>query len=312
MPDGSELFDRRHRDQRSMTDADQAEIAAIRAGGAIVDEGIYDDLVAGAMDDFEDETVVAREEWHQRDLAVDNGAGTVQALVEHRSRLLGEDYPFRIDDNRLVHSGRGFGWYEFMLAASVQRDLSSEPYNRFPQVFERASSVLSRGLLGPGASSLHVGTPRDAGRSFKEAFAELDRLTGEWSWRPMDGLPEAGPKTGDDGLDFVTWLAAGGDRPGHLFLLGQCACGDNWVSKLAELNLGKIGSWTGQAWAVEPIRLFATAHVLADGHFVRSQKDAGLILDRVRLCMLERSHGLGTIDEFRAEMAKLTNLVIDS
>jgi hypothetical protein len=294
-----------------MTNADQAEVAAIRAGGATIEEGIYDDLVAGAMDDFEDEAAPDREEWHQRDLAIDTGAGGAQLFVEQRAALLGDIYPFAVDENRLVHKRQPLGWYEFMLAASVQRDLSSAPFNRIPQIFERASSILSEGLLGRGAQSLHVGAPRDAGLgTFKQAFAELNRLTGEWGWRPMEGLPDAGPRNGDEGLDFVTWRAAGGDRPGHLFLLGQCACGDNWIDKLTELTLDKIGSWTGDGWAVPPTRLFATTHVLADGHFVRSQKEAGLMLDRIRLRLLEASYGPERIDALRPEMAELTRVAL--
>jgi len=312
--DGGELYKRRHADQRSMADADQAEFLALKSGAALVDEGVYDDLVAGAMDDFEhlpDEAI--HEEWHGRDLAEDGGTGKIQELVEQRVALLGELYPFRLEGNRLVYVTGSSGMYEFLLAASVRRDISSKPFNRIPQVFERAISVISEGLLGPGAKSLHVGSPRDevVGKSFKAAFEKLHELTGEWPWRPLEYLPPEGPPGGDDGLDFVAWLSSNDNRPGRLFLIGQCACGDDWVDKLDELTLERIGAWTGHGWQVKPIKIFATPHVLAGGHFVRDQQRAGLIQDRVRLCRLEDARrDTNVLAPFKDEMLELTKLVL--
>jgi hypothetical protein len=312
--DGGALHKARHRDQRSMRDADQAELAALRHGAALVDEGTYDDLVAGAMDDFEQGTDEAiQQEFHTRDLAEDAGTGRTQEMVERRQELLGDLYPFRLEDNRLVHNGEAVGLYEFLLTSSVQTDIMSKPFNRIPQVFERVAAVLSTGLLGPGASSLHVGAPRDkaVGTSFKSAIAKLHELTGEWNWRPDDDLPPGGPPTGDDGLDFVAWLDTDADRPGRLFLIGQCACGDDWTDKFDELSLNRLGEWTGHSWKVKPTKLFAAPHVIADGHFVRAQKRAGLLLDRVRLCRLASNlKDPDVLAPFRAEMADLTKLVL--
>lgn len=299
----------RHRDQRSLADADQAEVLALKRGSALVDEGVYDDLVAGALDDFENSPDDAiRLEFHGRDLAEDNGTGAVHELVEDRVRRLGDLYPFVLKDNQLVHKGREIGWYEFMLVCSVQRDISSKPFDRLPQLFERVSSQVATRLLGEGAKALHVGHPRDRELStFKAGFERLDELTGEWPWKPADDLPAEGPDSGDDGLDFVAWRGAGGDRSGSIYLFGQCACGDNWHSKLTELSVDKIRMWTGggEKWAVTPIRLFATSHVIADGWYVKDQKAAGLLLDRIRLRELEA----GTLvlpDAVRAEMVEIT------
>lgn len=303
----------RNRDQRSMTDADQAEVLALRRGTALVDEGIYDDLVAGALDDFENAPEDAvRLEFHGRDLAEDNGTGAVLELVEDRADRLGDLYPFALNDNQIRHKGGELGWYEFMLACSVQRDISSKPFNRLPQLFERTSSLVVTRLLGEGAEALHVGHPRDPELpTFKAGFERLNALTGEWPWKPAEDLPTEGPANGDDGLDFVAWRRAGGQRRGSIFLVGQCACGDDWHSKLTELTVDKISMWTGggEKWAVTPIRLFATSHVLAEGWYIKDQKAAGLLLDRVRLQELEA----GTLilsDAVRSEMVQLTKLTL--
>jgi hypothetical protein len=299
----------RHRDQRSMADADQAEVLALRRGSALVDEGVYDDLVAEALDDFEnapDEAI--RLEFHGRDLAEDNGTGAVMELVEDRAQRLSDLYPFTLTDNQLVHRGGEVGWYEFMLACSVQRDISSKPFNRLPQLFERISSQAATRLLGTGASALHVGHPRDPELpTFKAGFERLNELTGEWPWRPAEGLPPGGLATGDDGLDFVAWRGAGGNRRGSIYLFGQCACGDDWPGKLTELSVEKIAMWTGggEKWAATPLRLFATSHVLADGWYVKDQKAAGLLLDRIRLRELEAG-ALALPEAIHAEMVQIT------
>jgi hypothetical protein len=299
----------RRRDQRSMGDADQAEVLALRRGAALVDEGVYDDLVAEALDDFEnapDEAI--RLEFHGRDLAEDNGTGAVMERVQDRAKRLGSLYPFTLAENQLVHKGGEIGWYEFMLACSVQRDISSRPFKRLPQLFERISSQVATRLLGEGASALHVGHPRDAGLpTFKSGFERLNDLTGEWPWKPADDLPEEGLATGDDGLDFVAWRGAGGQQRGSIYLLGQCACGDDWDTKLTELSVEKIAMWTGggEKWAVVPLRLFATSHVLADGWYIKDQKAAGLLLDRIRLSELEAGD-LPLPADIRAEMVEIT------
>lgn len=310
--DGGVAYKRRHKDQRSMSDTDQAEVAALRHGRSLVGDGVYDDLVAGAMDDFENETDESvRLEWHNRDLAEDNSSGAVLEFIEDRAERLGDLYPFEVVGSQVRHRGQALGWYEFMLACSFQKDISSRPFNRMPQIFERASSILSQGLLGSGAGSIHVGHPRDAEIArFRQGYEKLHALTGAWPWKPDDDLPMEGPQTGDEGLDFVAWMAAGAARPGHIFLIGQCACGDQWEEKLTELQTKRIGSWTGngEGWAVEPIRLFTTSHVLAQGYFGKVQKTSGLIMDRIRLCELERQKGSASLDAFRAEMADLTRV----
>jgi len=314
--DGGHAYKSRHADQRSSADADDAEMLALRFGSALVDDGTYDDLVAGAMEDFEptpDGDVDV--DFSVRDVAEDTATGRTQEMVDRRIALMGDDYPFSLETNRLTWGQSSSGLYEFLLAASWKTDISSKPFNAIPQVFERVVAALSVTLLGLGAKAVHVGHPRDdaVGKSFKEAVEHLHSLTNEWPWRPDEELPPDGPPSGDDGLDFVTWLAADGARDGRLFLLGQCACGDDWVGKLSDIDLDFVGQWTGQAWRVRPTKVFATPHVVADGHFVRAQKKAGIILDRVRLCSLASTErGAEAIAPFRENMAELTKLVIES
>ena len=100
------------------------------------------------------------------------------------------------------------------------------------------------------------------GISFKEAMKTVSERTGEWKWGPEDGLPDDLVQ-GDNGCDFVVWLRALDDRSkiGQLFVLGQCACGNNWVTKWNDLNLNKLQKWFNPLSTVEPVRTFTTSPI---------------------------------------------------
>ena len=65
-------------EQKAEFNADQVEMEAVRRGSSNADHGLYDESVAGALDDFEherDEAVAL--DWHERDLALDDAVGAV-------------------------------------------------------------------------------------------------------------------------------------------------------------------------------------------------------------------------------------------
>jgi len=114
----------------------------------------------------------------------------------------------------------------------------------------------------------------------------LHERSGEWRWQPEEGLPAEPTTTGDEGVDFIVWLKALDGRPGQIFLLGQCACGDDWETKFNDIHLDKLYKWFSPKPYVEPVRIFATPHHLSDGHLIEAQREAGLVLDRARLSVL--------------------------
>lgn len=95
-------------------------------------------------------------------------------------------------------------------------------------------------------------------------------------------------------------------------MLGQCACGNNWQDKYADLNVKRMERWFNPLSTVEPVRAFATPrHV--DDHLLReASRQAGLVFDRARLVLVASSTGANVLDsEIIGSMDDLTALVRD-
>ena len=304
----------RHKEARRARDADQAEFEAIEKYSVLVDRGVYDDRVAGAMDDFgpDDQAVVTP--WQATDLSVDDAIGQVHEEVERRHNLLGDSYPFTLKDGLLSYQGRQSGFYEFCLAASLARNITERPYVDLPRVFERMSAILVASAFGPDAKHLHVGSPRDAdiGAAFNKAMEEVKQRTNEFFWGPEAGLPDDPTHTGDEGVDFVVWKMPPDCRIGSLFILGQCACGDDWSTKFHDIDLDRFGRWFNPLSFVRPpVRAFATPFHLGNGWLVEALPQAGLIFDRARLTLLaEKTVDKEVYSNWQAKLDELSKLIL--
>jgi len=309
-----DLYSGRRFDQRVSGDADQAEFAAILRGAAVTDSGVYDDRIAGALDDFDHETDEAvGSDWQRRDLQADSAVGGVQEELDRRSELLGEAYPFRLTGNQIVYEASDTKVYEFCLAVSIQKDLSSLPFAELTRVFERISAIIVERFLGNGSGSLHTGTPRDddVGKRFDAAMKTLNRRTGEWIWHPEDDLPNEVAMNGDEGMDFVVWKRLGDSRQGQLFLTGQCACGDDWDEKFNDLDFDRLEKWFHPMARVRPTRAFTTPHFLVEGNLIEAQRRAGLVFDRARLTLISAPPPpYPALAAWRDRLGTLTQLVV--
>ncbi|MEO0623160.1 MAG: hypothetical protein AAF183_13115 [Pseudomonadota bacterium] len=305
---------RRHKEARRAKDADQCEAEAIEKGSVVVDRGVYDDRVAGAMDEHGPEDVEARAHWQAADLAVDDAVGQTHEELDRRGALLGEAYPFVLDDGLLTYREQRSGFYEFCLAATLARNITEGPNVRLPRAFERLSAILVASGFGADAEHLHLGSPRDRdiGSAFNAAMQEAHRRTSEWFWGPEAGLPDDPSHTGDEGVDFVVWKRPPDHRMGSLFVLGQCACGDDWSTKFGDINLARYERWFNPlCFARPPVRAFATPYHLGDGWLVEALPQAGLIFDRIRLTLLaERIADGDAYAGWRERIDELAGLIL--
>lgn len=310
----NDSYTNRRKEQRRTKDADQAEFEAIIRGSAVVDQGIYDDRVADALDDFEPEGLQPTTSWHRADLMVDTAVGQVHEEVERRQKWLGECYPFALDGGRLTYKASKSGFYEFCLAISIADQITAGEHVHLPRTFERLAAILVQHYLGLGATSLHVGSPRDPaiGTRFHEAMATAQRETREWFWSPQPGLPDQPNDTGDHGVDFIVWKAHPDGRVGSLFILGQCACGDDWIDKFNDIDLRRYGKWFNPICYVDPVRAFATPFHVADGFLTEALAQAGLMFDRVRLTHIaEAICEAAPYASWSNRIRELTRLVVD-
>lgn len=293
--------------QRIISNADQTELDAIRLGSVVVESGIHDDKIADALDDYE--TGLAQlSTWQSRDLKVDTAAGDVSNVLSERVAMLKGAYPFDMNNGRLVYRPGKSKFYEFCLLTTLAKDITTGKFTSLPRSFERISAVLIRTYLGKHAKSIHVGAPREraVGRTFQQAMATVSDQTGEWIWSPEEGMPTATSVGGDEGVDFIVWTDALDERNGHLFVLGQCACGKDWPDKFNDLDVARLHKWMRPLSHVAPVRSFATPYQMSVGMLRDAQRLAGLVFDRGRLVLLAYD-GLSDV-EYKAWEDKLPEL----
>lgn len=279
----------RNLEQRVIKDADQTEVTAMRRGSVLVDAGLYDDRVSGAMDDFDSQDQTVTQRWHAEDLKYETASGEIYEEIERRIELLGKYYPFQLNDSQLVYRPSQTHYYEFCLAISTAPTITSGDYVRLPRVFERTCTLLAKLYLGHDTGSVHVGSPRDEdiGTTFYNAMQKVNNLTGEWVWNAIQDFGDRPQTTGDEGLDFIVWKNTPDGRKGKVFIIGQCACGDDWTNKFYDLTVDKISKWFHPlSYVKHPIRAFAAPFHLSDMNLINAQNDAGLVFDRARLTIL--------------------------
>ena len=284
--------------QKYAEDADQVEFDAFRSGSASAASGVYDERVAGIQDDLAADAPNAQgyERWDRVDLIFDDSVGHIHEEIQRRADVLEDAYPFELRGSELVYAERPWKIYEFLLSVSLSPSLSSGEYVGLARMFERIAANLVASYLGRNARSMHMGFPRDDQLSFEGAARRLHERTGEWGWGPEDGLDPKHVK--DEGCDFVVWLEPSDKRNiGQLFVLGQCACGNDWQDKLQDLNLEKIGKWFHPLSIVPPVRSFATPRHVVDDMLREGSREAGLFFDRARLALIARCAGSNFFDD---------------
>lgn len=297
--------------QRSATNADRVEFFALKRGSANLHVATYDDRLAGPLDELElDEGV---EPWQRDDLRNDTAVGRTQEEIERRIGLLQSAYPFRLDGGTLSYAEGNARIYEFLLCI-CNASLTSGAHVGLPRVFERVAAKLVAAYFGARARSLHTGWPRDraVGTSFREAMQTVSDQTGEWVWGPNEGLPADPHQQRDEGCDFVVWLqAADGRQIGQLFVLGQCACGNDWESKYEDLQLPRLWRWFNPLSDIDPLRSFATPHHVTDALLREASQRSGLFFDRARLTMIAARGGRCFFEpRIRDWMDQLIDLVL--
>lgn len=290
--------------------ADEAELEAMRFGSTPLDTGVQDDVIAEEHHADYGENL---SHWEEEDIALEQAVGPVIAEIDRRSILGGESYPFKREHNTLKYSPSITKVYESCLAISLQKDVSSGRFKIMPLAFELICAEVARLYLGPGALSVRTGWPPHGERpsDFRELITLLAAKTGEFRWSPRRHY-EPGEKVKgvkDEGWDYVAWKPFPDKRIGQLFLLGQCACGQNWDTKLNDLNKDILGSWMHPVTWADYMRSFAVPHHIPGKQILgRVSEHAGLTFDRIRLSAIAEEHAQelnAEVIEFNLKCIKL-------
>jgi hypothetical protein len=302
----------RHRLMRIAANADQAEKEAIRLGNAAVATGFDDEKAAGVLDDETPETGL-EPEWEGTEEVTEHAEGEAIAEIECRQKMLGDYYPFRLKGAGIAYTPSTTGIYEFCLAASLANDaLSKKELNKLTTLFELVATQVVRAYLGDDAEAIRTGWPSHDPEQrpvrFKQMFGIVAKRTGEWRWDPSHPNPnDPHPRqVKDEGVDFVVWKPMPDQRPGKLFVLGQCACGNDWDNKCSELNAKRLERWFRPATVTEFQRAFVLPRTIsATPVFQQFGNYAGLIFDRARMVAIAEKNAV-EFSHWKAQLLPLT------
>jgi len=263
-------------------DADQAELAALKFEKSRATSGVRDDAIADTLEENYSATDgPVQEDWQSRETSIDTASSQILEEMERRSKALGTLYPFRLDGDVLNYKRSDTLVYEFLLCTSLSPCLTTGRFKDFPRQFERLATVLTANFLGANTSYCHVGFPNEK-RRFKKAVGVAINNSGELCWQPDEDLPDEGPRQGDEGVDYILWKDFGCGRAiGQPFYFGQCACGNDWDNKVNDVS-GRFFKWFSNL-KVDPTKIFAVPFVIPDNKLKEVARDAGIVMDRLRL-----------------------------
>ena len=221
--------------------------------------------IRGVLDIVEDEAAeqpsVDQESGEALDEAILEDARTqiVSAVfeeLEYRQRVLGPAYPFIVDpahltidrgpENPITHPGRVV--YLFCVLASAIREKKLQPVasmseaeKEIADVFQICACLAAGGYVSGEVTSF--GFPRATGTGFLLALRDAFERFGVGQVRTEipDGLPDS---LKDGGIDVIAWRDHPDGMPGKIYLLGQCASGQNWQTKSVVEYIDQLhGSW---------------------------------------------------------------------
>ena len=220
------------------------------------------------------------------DLVVEN----IMSRLRLRQRRLGDAYPFKADDDMIV----GLAslderlCFTALLVADMLRfyrhGLDQKSYKgvRFTYLFEKVAEACISTLCQ--APSVRFGWPRDIHLGWPTSIQ--DRINFMADLLNVEATEKSRYQSWDKdiGLDIVARWTMGDPNAGQLYLLVQCATGDNWKGKTGEPSLKtweNLVDWRGRTaravafpWRVD----------VDDRRLARISDDfEAIVLDRYRL-----------------------------
>ncbi len=155
--------------------------------------------------------------------------------LNERSSLFKKSYPFIVDNNgiKLINeklSSQQRLYIYFLISSSLKffHKLKHELISEFEIISEKAlKAFLPQSIVhGFGANSAYKGSAR---AKIKELAKDINLAYKE---RIVNQVSKYNSK--EEGLDVVGWIPFNDNNPNTIIILGQCACGQNWIGKQNE------------------------------------------------------------------------------
>jgi hypothetical protein len=261
-----------------MTDLD------IQSPGALADWIETSVLVSSSGHFGRDRLVeLASEEIDATPAAVGSGL----ALMARRAAILGESYPFVVNDLAVLRATTDLTDYYaallFLSPDSVARQaIDGLLLKDMTELFEVITESALANLWGPGGEAITFGFPSRHGRpeAFDQAviwLAEKIGLTPGIGYRP--------PYRKDGGVDVVAWRQFADRRPGFPIALAQCTIQRETFTKTTDIDLRLWASWL--AMDFDPTSLLVIPGTIrSSGPDWQQLSTVVTVIERVRLIEL--------------------------
>ncbi len=213
-------------------------------------------------------------------------AGRVFDVLDERSDLLDELYPFVVSDRLEIRDSSADvreSSYVALLAMTLAHAHGIETEHDPKQVLE---DVVVSALATRGLAAVNVGAISREGHNFPETVRRSGTAVG------LRATPEAAvtlTHAKEEGVDALAHLPWEDTRTGAWVFVGQATCrkSDGWSAKMAE---PKPETWRLMLNSgVLPLAFLAVPHHVEPVHWAKLVQDGhGIVLDRIRLT---RFHG---------------------
>ncbi len=221
--------------------------------------------------------------------------------LTRRMRLYGVNPPFILGPRTITPSRNGLGnspYLMFLLLSYAGN--SNENYKGHKvltstdggRIFEEICALAIKKYMG-GMIEVH-------GRRFKGK--KLNVIAPIMNEKIGNGYSTL---NNDGGVDLIAWKPFGDARPSQICVLFQCAAGKDYADKFGDIVLDLWCDYL--KWAAFPLRGFTTASVFENdqAEFIRTSRQAGVLLDRPRL--YANLIGVGIGQKLRREILSWCN-----
>jgi hypothetical protein len=213
--------------------------------------------------------------------------GSALGIMARRSDILGENYPFAVNDLAVLRTKSDLEDYYaallFLSPDSIARQLIDDlPLRDMTELFEIIAESALANLWGPGGEAVTFGFPSRHGRpeAFDQAviwLAERIGLTPGTGYRP--------PYRKDGGVDVVAWRQFADRRTGFPIALAQCTIQREAFTKTTDIDLRLWASWL--AMDIEPTSLLVIPGTIrSNGPDWQQLSTVVTVIERLRLIEL--------------------------
>lgn len=204
----------------------------------------------------------------------------VRTILRQRSRVLGEEYPFKVSRDYVVASpGRETCDYVRLLIVTIchaygaRKDVVEDPRKLFELMIVSTFSAI-------GFASVGMGTATTQGKKFKEQLRLAATAVG------LIAATEPYPakvNAKDGGVDAIGVLNWNDLRPGQIVFLAQAtlATSLDWEKKIREPRVDHWAAYLNERF--HPLAMLAVPHHIEDEHFGWLVSPSATIVDRLRL-----------------------------